>query len=67
MTEKKLLCYYCEYHPAACEAVIPGIGRNEPILLCRSCMEGFSDYDDDEVESDDTLIFCKREWELQGK
>ena len=37
-------------------------------LYCRSCIENSScDCDIDDCEVDDTLVFCKREWELQGK
>lgn len=33
-------------------------------FYCRNCME--SNYEEGEVESDDSLIFCEKEWEAQA-
>lgn len=35
-------------------------------LYCRHCIEDFMDWDSENVEIDETLIFCNREWEAQG-
>ena len=65
----KLPCENYGHHCLNATVAECDLGNGKGIkLYCRSCIERYAEYDSaGDYEIDDSLVFCEREWELQGK
>ena len=63
----KLPCQNYGHHCLNATVAECDLGNGKGVkLYYRSCIEEYHG-DMDEYEVDDLLVFCEREWELQGK
>lgn len=64
----KLPCYNCGVHCLNSAVAECDLGDGKGVkFYCRGCIEWFTDDDDPECyEVDESLVFCQREWDLQG-